>query len=121
TLFALREAASVPVSRPLMLTQAEQKKLRRQRRLETQQEQREQEALGLRPKAAPKLTPSNYMAVLGPEALSDPTRAAALVQEQVAERQAAHLAANAARQLDKAARAEKERLKLARAHYEPQD
>jgi U4/U6 small nuclear ribonucleoprotein PRP3 len=119
--FPMRQTASVPLSRPLMLTAAEQKKLRRQRRLAAQKEQREQEALGLRPKAAPKLTPSNYMTVLGPEALSDPTRAAALAQAQVAERQAAHLTANAARQLDKAARTEKARLKLARAHYEPQD
>ena len=119
--FGRVKGPEAPTVKPLVLTEAEQKKLRRQRRLEEQKLKREKINLGLLPKEETKLKLSNYMAVMGNEALSDPTKAEAVVRAQIQARQEAHLAANSSRQLSKEERAEKERLKLAREFYHPKD
>lgn len=106
---------------PLMLTTKEQKKMRRQRRQEEQKLQREKINLGLLPKEEPKLKMTNYMAALGSELLNNPTRAEAMVREQIKAREDAHKAANKARQLTKEERSEKKRLKLANEFYHPKE
>jgi U4/U6 small nuclear ribonucleoprotein PRP3 len=97
---------------PMYLTKKEQKKLRRQTRLEREKDRREQQALGLVPVPKPKVKISNLPRVLGTEATADPTAIEAEVKRQVAERQAEHEARNNARKLTKEEKKEKKKKKL---------
>jgi U4/U6 small nuclear ribonucleoprotein PRP3 len=86
---------------PLMLTDKERKRLRRQRRLEKETEKREMIAVGLLPPPLPKVKLSNLMRVLATEATADPTQVEADVRAQVAERLRKHEADNEARKRTK--------------------
>jgi U4/U6 small nuclear ribonucleoprotein PRP3 len=91
---------SMPVM-PLLLTEKERKRLRRQRRVEKETERREMVAVGLIPAPPPKVKLSNLMRVLANEASADPTRVEADVCAQVEERQRKHIADNEARRKTK--------------------
>lgn len=103
-----KEAPSLPI----MLTKKERKKIRTQRRREIEKEKQEKIRLGLEPPPPPKVKISNLMRVLGNEAIQDPTKVEAHVRAQMAQRQKAHEAANAARKLTPEARREKTIRKL---------
>ncbi|KAK3742737.1 hypothetical protein QZH41_018948 [Actinostola sp. cb2023] len=97
------EASTIPI----MLTKKERKKIRTQRRREAEKEKTEKIRLGLEPPPPPKVKISNLMRVLGSEAVQDPTKVEAHVRAQMAQRQKAHEAANAARKLTPQARRDK--------------
>ncbi|TPX35959.1 hypothetical protein SmJEL517_g01728 [Synchytrium microbalum] len=100
------------VARPLMLTKKEQKKLRRQKRLEAQKEKMDKIRIGLLPPDVPKLRIANLMRVLGTEAVSDPTKMEATVRAQMKARQTAAAAHDAANKLTDEQRKEKNRAKM---------
>jgi U4/U6 small nuclear ribonucleoprotein PRP3 len=93
--------------KPLMLTKPEMKKIRRMRRAEQHKEEQAKIRLGMIPTPAPKIKHSNVMRVYGELAVKDPTAVEAMVNKQIAEREEAHLKANAERQLTKEEKAEK--------------
>ncbi|XP_032235952.1 U4/U6 small nuclear ribonucleoprotein Prp3 isoform X2 [Nematostella vectensis] len=101
-----------PPTVPIMLTSKERKKMRTQRRREVEKERTEKIRLGLEPPPPPKVKISNLMRVLGNEAVQDPTKVEAHVRAQMAQRQKAHEAANAARKLTPEARRDKNVKKL---------
>eukprot|EP01017_Pseudomicrothorax_dubius_P042516 TRINITY_DN694_c0_g1_i2.p1 TRINITY_DN694_c0_g1~~TRINITY_DN694_c0_g1_i2.p1 ORF type:complete len:388 (+),score=106.40 TRINITY_DN694_c0_g1_i2:69-1166(+) len=103
-----------PVSLPMYLTKEERKKLRRQKRAEKEQERRDKLKLGLIQQPPPKLKMSNFMHILGTEAIGDPSKLEAEVKKNMAERLKAHLERNAQRSLTKEQRAEKLMRKLKR-------
>ncbi|KAJ3169978.1 hypothetical protein HDU88_000620 [Geranomyces variabilis] len=104
--------AAEPKPRPVMLTVKEAKKLRRQRRLEVQKEKREKIRLGLLPPEQQRVKMSNLMAVLGKEAVQDPTKMEAVVKAQAAARKQKHKDLVASLKLTDEQRKEKKRLKL---------
>ena len=97
----------IPAPKPLMLTQQEQKKLRRQRRMADMKEEQAKIRLGLIEPPAPKVKKSNMMRVLGEQAVKDPTAVEARVNREIAQRAADHHKANADRQLTHDERVEK--------------
>ncbi|TPX46110.1 hypothetical protein SeLEV6574_g03406 [Synchytrium endobioticum] len=103
---------TAPIVRPLMLTKKEQKKLRRQRRLEAQKEKMDKIRIGLLPPDAPKLRIANLMRVLGTEAVQDPTKVEATVRAQMKARQVNAAAHDAAQKLTDEQRKDKKRRKL---------
>lgn len=96
----------------LHLTKAEQKRHRKLRRAERQREQQDLQAAGLIPPPEPRLTLSNYMKVLGDQAVLDPSKMEARVMEQVQARKLKHEQMNADRKLTKEAKAAKHARKL---------
>jgi U4/U6 small nuclear ribonucleoprotein PRP3 len=97
----------LPPPKPIMLTQKEQKKLRRQRRMADMKEEQAKIRLGLVEPPPPKVKKSNMMRVLGDMAVKDPTAVEVRVNKEIAQRAADHAKANADRQLTKEQRAEK--------------
>ena len=97
----------MPEPKPLMLTQKEQKKLRRQRRMADMKEEQAKIRLGLVEPPPPKVKKSNMMRVLGEQAVKDPTAVEARVNREIAQRAADHEKANEDRALTKEQRAEK--------------
>lgn len=59
---------------PVHLTQKEKKRLRKIKRVEKEKDKQERVKLGLLPPPIPKIKLSNYMKVLGKEAIADPSR-----------------------------------------------
>jgi U4/U6 small nuclear ribonucleoprotein PRP3 len=104
--------APAPPPQPLMLTKAEQKKLRTQRRVAREKEKQEMIKQGLIEPPKPKVKISNLMRVLKDEAVLDPTAMEREVREQMAEREQAHQDRNLARMLTPAERREKKMRKL---------
>lgn len=96
-----------PTAKPMFLTEKEQKKLRRQRRMAERKEQQAKIRLGLEPPPPPKVKKSNLMRVLGEQAIQDPTAVEARVNREIAERKAQHEETNAERKLSKEQRHEK--------------
>lgn len=78
------------VVKPLMLTTKEHKKLRRQTRSEAHIEKQDRIKLGLLPPEQPRITKSNFMRVLGQQAILAPSMIEAEMARQVAERQQKH-------------------------------
>lgn len=101
-----------PPPQPLMLTKAEQKKLRTQRRVAREKEKQEMIRQGLIEPPKPKVKISNLMRVLKDEAVLDPTAMEREVRQQMAEREQAHMDRNLARMLTPAERREKKMRKL---------
>ncbi|KAK5168733.1 U4/U5/U6 small nuclear ribonucleoprotein prp3 [Saxophila tyrrhenica] len=97
----------IPAPKPLMLTQQEQKKLRRQRRMADMKEEQAKIRLGLVEPPAPKVKKSNMMRVLGEQAVKDPTAVEARVNKEIAQRANEHVKANENRKLTKEQREEK--------------
>ena len=96
-----------PAPKPMYMTEKEQKKARRQRRMADLKEQQAKIRLGLEPAPAPKVKKSNLMRVLGEEAVKDPTAVEARVNREIAERKQAHEEMNEERKLTKEQRHEK--------------
>jgi U4/U6 small nuclear ribonucleoprotein PRP3 len=59
---------------PVHLTEKEKKKLRRMKRLDKEKDKQEKVKLGLLPAPLPKVKLSNYMKIMGKEAIADPSR-----------------------------------------------
>ncbi|KAJ2490983.1 U4/U5/U6 small nuclear ribonucleoprotein prp3 [Coemansia sp. RSA 2050] len=97
--------SSVPSQ--LMLTRKERKKVRRQRRIESQREHREKVMLGLLPPDEPKLRMSNFMRIMANQSVPDPTKLEAEVRRQMQARLDKHVAENQARKLTKEQRVAK--------------
>lgn len=91
---------------PIMLTEKERKRVRRQRRQEAIQEKQQMIAVGLLPTPPPKVKLSNMMRVLANEATADPTRMEMRVRSEVDARRAQHEADNEKRRRTKEERAE---------------
>jgi U4/U6 small nuclear ribonucleoprotein PRP3 len=96
-----------PAPKPMYMTEKEQKKARRQRRMADLKEQQAKIRLGLEPAPAPKVKKSNLMRVLGEEAVKDPTAVEARVNREIAERKQTHEEMNEERKLTKEQRHEK--------------
>lgn len=96
-----------PAPKPMYLTEKEQAKLRRQRRMAELKEQQAKIRLGLEPPPPPKVKKGNLMRVLGQEAVKDPTAVEARVNREIAERKQKHEDGNEERKLSKEERAEK--------------
>ena len=92
---------------PVMLTKAERKKMRRQRRKAVEAERQEAQRLGLAEAPAPKVRMASIMRVLGNEAIQDPTAVESVVRKQVALRQRRHEEHNAAQALTREQKREK--------------
>ncbi len=96
----------------LHLTKKEMKRQRKLRRAEKQRELQDMQAAGLIPAPEPKLTLSNFMRVLGDQAVLDPSKMEAKVMEQIQARRLKHERMNAERKLTKEQKAEKRDRKL---------
>ncbi len=96
----------------LHLTKKEMKRQRKLRRAEKQRELQDLQAAGLIPAPEAKLTMSNFMRVLGDQAVMDPSKMEAKVMEQIQSRKLKHEKMNAERQLSKEQRAQKRERKL---------
>ena len=103
--------SAAPRAMKLMLTQRERKRLRRQRRSERFQDERDLIEAGLAPKPEPKVKVSNMMRVLG-ESVMDPSLIERKVRAAMAAREANHNARNAARKLTPAERKAKHAAKM---------
>ncbi|KAI8805098.1 U4/U6 small nuclear ribonucleoprotein Prp3 [Cladochytrium replicatum] len=101
-----------PPPKPVMLTEKERKKLRRQRRAEALKEKQEKIRLGLLPPEQPKVKISNLMRVLGAEAVQDPTKIEQQVRAQIAQRLASHKRHNESMKLTDEQKKQKKRNKL---------
>ena len=111
---AQRAAQAANANKPstLHLTKAERKRHRKLRRAERLREQQDMQAAGLIPPPEPRLTLSNYMKVLGDQAVLDPSRMEAHVQEQIQARKMKHEQMNEERKLTKEEKALKHARKL---------
>jgi len=96
----------------LHLTKKEMKRQRKLRRAEKQRELQDLQAAGLISAPEPKLTLSNFMRVLGDQAVMDPSKMEAKVTEQIHARRLKHEKMNAERKLTKEQRSEKRDKKL---------
>jgi U4/U6 small nuclear ribonucleoprotein PRP3 len=112
---AQKAAAEALKNKPptLHLTKAERKRHRKLRRAERLREQQDMQAAGLVPPPEPRLTLSNYMKVLGDQAILDPSKMEAKVMEQVNQRKLKHERMNEERKLTKEQKAAKHARKLA--------
>lgn len=112
---AQRAAKEAAKNKPptLHLTKAERKRHRKLRRAERLREQQDLQAAGLVPPPEPRLTLSNYMKVLGDQAVLDPSKMEATVMEQIQARKIKHEQMNADRKLTKEQKAAKHARKLA--------
>ena len=97
---------------PVMLTKKERKRARRLRRQAEMKERQEKIRLGLIPPEQAKMKLSNFMRVLGTEAIADPTKAEKIVRDQIQARQDAHVRSNEERQLTEEQKSEKKRKKF---------
>ena len=97
----------------LHLTKAERKRHRKLRRAERLREQQDLQAAGLVPPPEPRLTLSNYMKVMGDQAVIDPSKMESKVMEQIQARKMKHEKMNADRKLTKEEKSAKHRRKLA--------
>jgi hypothetical protein len=99
----------VPV---LHMTKQEMKRQRKLRRAEKQRTLQDMQAAGLIPPPEPRLTLSNFMRVLGDQAVMDPSQMEAVVMKQIQARKLKHEQMNKERQLTPAQKSEKRARKL---------
>jgi hypothetical protein len=97
---------------PMYLTKHEQKKLRRTSRQEKEQEKRDKMMMGLIPAPEPKFKLSNFMKLLGDQAVADPSKVEARVLQQMQQRVLSHEMRNQASKLTPEERKEKRTRKL---------
>ncbi|KAJ8611249.1 hypothetical protein CTAYLR_004134 [Chrysophaeum taylorii] len=102
-----------PETIPFYLTRQDRKRVRRQTRAEREREKQDKIQLGLIPPPEPKFKLSNFMKVLGEQAVANPSKMEQKVMEQVNQRLQHHEMRNAARKLTPQERKEKKRRKLA--------
>ena len=104
------DAPDVPL--PIYLTEKERKRIRRQRRMAEEQERRDKMMMGLIPIPEPKFKLSNFMRILGDQAIADPSKVEQKVIQQVRARELKHEMDNLARKLTPSQRREKKIRKL---------
>lgn len=92
---------------PMYLTKQERKKMRRTARQERELEKRDKMMMGLIPAPEPKLRLSNFMKVLGDQAVADPSLVEARVLQQMQKRVLNHEMRNQAAKLTPQERREK--------------
>jgi len=99
---ALQNKNSTTTATPtLHLTKREMKRQRKLRRAARQEELQSNQMAGLVPAPEPRLTISNFVRVLGSQAVLDPSKMEAIVMKQIRARKTKHEAMNAARKLTK--------------------
>lgn len=98
---------------PFYLTARDRKRVRRQQRAEREREKQDKIQLGLMPPPEPKFKLSNFMKVLGEQAVADPSKLEKRVMEQVRGRLTKHEMRNQARKLTPQEKKEKLRRKMA--------
>jgi len=96
---------------PLYLTTKERKRIRKKAREEREQEKRDKQMMGLLPPEEPRFKLSNFMKVLGDQAVADPSKIEQKVIEQMRKREMNHHMRNQARKLTPQERKEKEKRK----------
>lgn len=96
----------------LHLTKKEMKRQRKLRRADKQRELQDLQAAGLIPAPEAKLTLSNFMRVLGDQAVMDPSKMELKVTEQIQARKLKHEKMNLDRKLTKEQRSDKRERKL---------
>jgi U4/U6 small nuclear ribonucleoprotein PRP3 len=96
---------------PIHLTDKEKKRLRRMKRLDKEKDKQEKVKLGLMPVPLPKVKLSNYMKIMGKEAIADPSRVEQKVKQIVEQRLEAHLKRNEDNKLTREQREAKMRRK----------
>ena len=96
---------------PMYLTKQERKKLRRTTRQERELEKRDKMMMGLIPAPEPKFKLSNFMKVLGDQAVADPSLVEARVLQQMQKRVLNHEMRNQAAKLTPQERREKKQRK----------
>ena len=96
---------------PMYLTKKERKRIRRKMREERELEKRDMQMMGLIQPPEPKFKLSNFMKVLGDQAVADPSKVEQKVMQQVKERELKHEMRNQAAKLTPAERKEKLRKK----------
>jgi U4/U6 small nuclear ribonucleoprotein PRP3 len=106
------DSSHTPAQPTIYLTRKERQRQRKLRRQEKQRQLQDLQAAGLIPAPAPRLTLSNFMQVLGEQAVLDPSAMERQVQAQVKARAQAHAERNAAAQLTPAQRAAKRAQKI---------
>lgn len=84
---------------PMFLTKKERKRIRKQTRAAREQEKRDKQMLGLIPAPEVKFKLSNFMKILGDQAVADPSKVEMKVMEQVQKRQLSHEMRNLAAKL----------------------
>lgn len=99
-------------SLPMYLTKKERKRIRRQAREEREREKRDKMIMGLIPAPETKFKLSNFMKILGDQAVADPSKVELRVIKEMQKRQLNHEMRNLARKLTPAERKEKKRKKL---------
>ena len=96
----------------MYLTKKERKRIRRTARHEREMEKRDKIMMGLMPAPEPKFKLSNFMKILGDQAVADPSKVERRVVQQMQQRIMNHEMRNEARKLTPAERKEKKIKKL---------
>lgn len=96
----------------LYLTKKERKRVRRTAREERELEKRDKMLMGLIPTPEPKFKLSNFMKILGDQAVADPSKVEKRVIQQMQQRRLNHEMRNLAKKLTPAEKKEKKRRKL---------
>lgn len=96
----------------MYLTKKERKRIRRQAREQREREKRDKMMMGLIPVPETKFKLSNFMKILGDQAVADPSKIELKVIKEMRKRQLNHEMRNLARKLTPAERKEKKRKKL---------
>ena len=100
------------ITMPTYLTKKERKKLRKATRAEREREKRDKMMLGLIPAPEPKFKLSNFMKILGDQAVADPSKIELRVLQQMQQRVLNHEMRNQANKLTPKERKEKKMKKL---------
>lgn len=96
----------------MYLTKKERKKIRRQKREERERERRDMQMIGLIKAPEPKFKLSNFMKILGDQAVADPSKVEQRVMQQIHERQLKHEMRNLSAKLTPAEKRDKLRRKM---------
>ncbi len=97
---------------PMFLTKKEKRKIRKSKRAAAEKEKLDKIMMGLLPTPEPKFKLSNFMKILGDQAVLDPSKVELKVLEQIKQRQIVHEVRNEAAKLTPAERAKKQTKKL---------
>jgi hypothetical protein len=97
---------------PVYLTKKERKKLRKATRAEREREKRDKMMIGLIPTPEPKFKLSNFMKILGDQAVADPSKVELRVMQQMQQRVLNHQMRNLANKLTPKERRDKKIKKL---------
>jgi U4/U6 small nuclear ribonucleoprotein PRP3 len=97
---------------PMFLTKKEKRKIRKSKRAAAEREKLDKIMMGLLPTPEPKFKLSNFMKILGDQAVVDPSKVELKVLEQIKQRQIEHEVRNEAAKLTPIERAKKQTKKL---------